>query len=554
MTIPRAALLPLLAGAVAFAGACDGKIGNPNGATGGSSGTLMPDAQGNLPYVAPQPVAAALPARAWRLTHAEYRKSVKDLTGVDVDTSGFEAEADGGLFVNLSNVNFVRVQLAGNYQDAAEQTADAMTDAQLRAFAATCTTLTAACKTDFVRGVLARAYRRPPSAEELTETVSVFDAAAAADSTDAVFPFRAVVQAALTSPFFLYRSEIGASGGAAQTSFHLTDHEVASFLSYSVLGQAPTAALLAAADRGELTSPSTLRTNVDALLAMPEAAEPLRAFLFQWLTLTKVNDDLFKFPDLFPGFDGVRAAMLDEANAFFTANAGMGGSLRGLLTAPVPAPSGALATFYGAPGAGVGARTGWLGLGGFLAVAAHANQSSPTLRGNFVRERLLCQHMTLPPNVPVLEEVEQMGATPTSTRDLYKMHQKPGCDTCHNALDQIGFTFESFDGAGRFRTQELFRNQTVPVTVDTSGTLINTDVNRPLANQAELAEALASSAWVRECASIQAFRYYFGFGDDIQRGIPPVTAGYQTLTAGGSMKDLLSAVVSSASTYERIRN
>ena len=112
----------------------------------------------------------------------------------------------------------------------------------------------------------------------------------------------------------------------------------------------------------------------------------------------------------------------------------------------------------------------------------------------------------------------------------------------------------AFDGAGRFRTEELFRNQTTPVPIDTSGKLVNTDVNRPLANQAELAEALASSAWVRECASIQAFRYYFGYGGDVQRGMPPVMAGYQTLTAGGTMKDLLSAVVSSTSTFERVRN
>ena len=548
---PRPALVLSLFGALAAAGACNGKIGDPHG-SGGTSGTITPDAQGNLPYVAPQPVAAALPARAWRLTHAEYRKSVKDLTGVDVDTSVFEPEADGGLFVNLSNTNFVRVNLAANYQDAAEQVADMMTDAQLRALAPACTTLAAACKTDFVRGVLTRAYRRPPRAEEITEVGQVFDAAA--DPSDAVFPFRAVVQAALTSPFFLYRTEIGAAGSAAQPSFRITDHEVASFLSYSVLGQAPSASLLAAADRGELTNAATLKTNIDALLAMPEAAQPLRAFLFQWLTLTKVNDDLYKFPDLFPGFDGVRAAMLDEANAFFTTNAGMGGSLRGLLTAPVPAPTGALATFYGAPGAGAGTRTGWLGLGGFLAVAAHADQSSPTLRGNFVRERLLCQHMTIPQNVPVLEEVEQMGGVPKSTRDLYLMHRKPECATCHDALDGVGFTFEAFDGAGRYRTEELFRKQTTAVPVDTSGKLVNTDVNRPLANQTELAEALASSAWVRECASIQAFRYYFGYGGDVQRGLPPVMAGYQTLTAGGTMKDLLGAVVSSTSTFERVRN
>ena len=405
---------------------CDGKIGEP-GKTVGGGGIDMPkpDAQGNLPYAAAQPVAAALPARAWRLTHAEYRKSVMALTGVAVDTTLFEPEADGGLFVNLSNVNFVRVQLAGNYQSSAEEVSDAMTNAQLLGLATPCTTLTAACKADFIRNTLTRAYRRVPSADETAEAGQIFDLGGS--TGDPVFAFRAVVQSALTSPFFLYRTEIGAPGSMAQTAFRITDQEVATFLSFSLIGQPPPATLLAAADRGELTNASTLRTQVEALLAMPEAAAPLRAFLFEWLTMTKVNDDLYKFPDLFPGFDGVRAAMIDEANTFFTTNAGMSGTLRNLLTAPVQAPTGALATFYGAPGAGTGTRTGWLALGGFLSVAAHANQSSPTLRGNFVRERLLCQHMSIPPNIPFLEEVEAMGGTPKSTRDLYSMHQKPGC-------------------------------------------------------------------------------------------------------------------------------
>jgi hypothetical protein len=550
MTLSRPRFVSsIFACALAALAGCTGKIGEPGT---GIVGPPKPDAEGNLPYAAPQPVAAALPARAWRLTHAEYRKSVTALTGVDVDTSVFEPEADGGLFVNLSNVNFVRVHLAGNYQDAAEQVSDTMTNAQLLALAAPCASLTATCKTDFIRNTLTRAYRRAPTADEATEAGQIFDLGGS--TGDAVFAFRAVVQQALTSPFFLYRTEIGAPASMSQTAYRITDHEVASFLSYSLIGQPPPATLIAAADRGELTNPATLRTSVEALLAMPEAAEPLRAFLFQWLTLTHFNDSLYKFPDLYPGFDGVRTAMIDEANTFFTTNAGMSGTLRSLLTAPVQAPSGALATFYSAPGAGAGARSGWLGLGGFLSVAAHANQSSPTLRGNFVRERLLCQHMSLPADVPVLEEVETMGGAPRSTRELYSMHQKPPCASCHQALDDVGFVFESFDGAGRFRTQELFRNQTTAVPVDTTGKLVLTDVNRPLANHADLAEALASSAWVRECAAIQAFRYTFGYGDDVRRGIPPVMSGYQALTSGGTMRDLLSAVTSSASTFERVRN
>jgi hypothetical protein len=494
-----------------------------------------------------------LPARVWRLTHVEYRKSVKALTGVDVDTADFEAEPDGGLFANISNVNFVRLSLATSYYEAAARVSDTVTEAQLKSLAGSCGSLTTACKADFIRTVAARAYRRPATADDTGELGEIFDLAVPAG--DPALPFRSVLQAALTSPYFLYRTEIGLLSAAAPPAgaFRLTDHEVAALLSYSLLEQPPTAALLAAADRGELTKPATLRTTVDGLLAAPEAGEPLRAFLYQWLTLNKLNDDLFKFPELFPGFDGVRGAMLDEANAFFAANGSMNGSVSRLLTAPVPPASGALAAFYTGPGAGAGTRTGWLALGGFLAVAAHANQSSPTLRGHFVRERLLCQHLTIPPGVPVLEEVETMGGTPTSTRALYQMHAKPECAICHQALDQVGFTFESFDGAGRFRTDELFRNQTTPVTVDTSGMLVNTDVNRPLANQTELAQALAASAWVRECAAIQTFRYYFGFGDDVRRGLPPVMAGYAALTGGGGFRDLIAAVMSSPTTYERTR-
>src|SRR5262245_60275776 len=114
MRSPRPLLMLSLFGALAGAAACNGKIGDAKG-SGGSSGTITPDGMGNLPYTVPQPVAAALPARTWRLTHVEYRKSVKDLTGVDIDTSVFEAEAEAGLFVNLANTNFVRVNLAANY-------------------------------------------------------------------------------------------------------------------------------------------------------------------------------------------------------------------------------------------------------------------------------------------------------------------------------------------------------------------------------------------------------------------------------------------------------
>jgi len=153
----------------------------------------MPDDQGNLPYQAPAPIAAPLPARVWRLTHVEYRTSVKALTAVDVDTSDFEAETDGGLFANISNVNFVRLSLASSYYDTAARVGDTITEAQLKSLAAPCGALTAACKSDFIRTVAGRAYRRPATSDDSAELGEIFDLAVA--SGDAALPFRSVVQA-----------------------------------------------------------------------------------------------------------------------------------------------------------------------------------------------------------------------------------------------------------------------------------------------------------------------------------------------------------------------
>ena len=82
-----------------------------------------------------------------------------------------------------------------------------------------------------------------PTPEEIAEAGEIYDLGV--PSGDAVFPFRAVIQFVLTAPAFLYRTEIGPNGSAAQTAYKLTDHEVASFLSYSLMGQPPSAALLA---------------------------------------------------------------------------------------------------------------------------------------------------------------------------------------------------------------------------------------------------------------------------------------------------------------------
>ena len=503
-----------------------------------------PDADGNVTYMPPTPLPPELRARTWRLTHAEYAKSVQALLGVTVDVADLEPEIDNGVYPNMSASGLVRVTLATGYYTKAEALAKSLTSAQLQAFVPG-SPLTAATKSAFLPAAIQKAFRRPATPEDLTAYGEIFDLGGPT-TTDGTGGFRAVLRALLTSPNFLYRTEIGADPAAP--SFTLTDYEVASLLSYSLLGGPPSADLLAAASRGELVNQAGLAARVQSLLATAEATAQLGGFLGQWLKIHHFAE-IDKDATIFPGFEAVRGAMLDEARSFLSANSGPTGTLAQLLTTPVT-PAGALATFYASDpssGGSMGERVGVLGLGAVVSLRAKPNTTSPTLRGLFVRERFLCQAIHLPADQPPDITETQTRENPKTTRELYELHAgQDTCAGCHALLDPVGFNFEDLDAAGRFRITEN------GYPVDTTGTLVETDVNGAMTNHGDLARALARSEWVRECAATQAFRFYFG-QVEAGRGAPAVQAARLAL-GSGTLRDAVVAVLSSPSTVLRVRN
>lgn len=518
--------------------------GGAAGTGGGSAGVPPADGDGNLPYTAPPPGAPELRARTWRLTHEEYARAVQSLLGVTVDVSDLEPEIDNGVYPNMSASGLVRVTLATGYYTKAEQITNALTTQQLSQFVSG-GALNAAAKPAFLQAAVERAFRRPATQEDLTAYGEIFDLGAPT-TTDGTGGFRAVLRALITSPNFLYRTEIGAD--AAATSFTLTDYEVASLLSFSLLGTPPSATLLAAASRNELTNQTTLGSHVGALVDTAEAAAQLGRFESQWLKIhhfTEVDKDA----TVFPGFEAIRADMLAEATGFLGTNGGPSGTLAALLTTPV-LPSGPLGTFYASDpssGGSMGTRTGVLGLGAVVSLRAKPNSTSPTLRGLFVRERFMCQAIHLPADQPPDITETQMRSNPKTTRELYELHAASDtCAGCHALLDPVGFNFEDLDAAGRFRVTEN------GYPVDTTGIFQDSDVNGMMANRNELATALSRSEWVRECVAIQAFRFYFG-QVEANRGVPPVQAARLAL-GSGTFRDAVIATLSSPSTLLRVRN
>jgi hypothetical protein len=96
-------------------------------------------------------------------------------------------------------------------------------------------------------------------------------------------------------------------------------------------------------------------------------------------------------------------------------------------------------------------RAGVLTHGAILAGHSYPFRTSPVKRGRFVVDALLCiPPGDIPPDVPPLPE-EATG----SVRERMEQHRAdPSCAACHAMMDPIGFGLETFDPAGRSRTQD----------------------------------------------------------------------------------------------------
>jgi hypothetical protein len=317
----------------------------------------------------------------------------------------------------------------------------------------------------------------------------------------------------IQSPPFLYRIEVGTPVPGTPSVATVSPYEMASRLSYFFLGTMPDPALFAAAAAGKLTDPADIEAQVERLLQLPEAHNAVAEFHDEWLGISNLAG-VTKDATLYPQWNAtIDAEQRQEAAMFVDQTFWNDGHLETLLTAPYSYLNQDLATFYGVTGPKdanfvktdfpTGQRAGVLTQGALMGVLSKGNQTSPVLRGKFVREMLLCQQLNPPPPNVVITPPDI--APNTTTRQRYTEHSaNPTCATCHQLMDQIGFGFENFDPVGNYRTTD----QNLPV--DASGNLVQTDVDGSFTGAVALAAKLAQSPEVRQCIVKQWFRYANG--------------------------------------------
>jgi hypothetical protein len=320
---------------------------------------------------------------------------------------------------------------------------------------------------DYVRAVLERfmseAYRRPVTKEEVDEKFSLY-AAASKGKTSFIEKIKVPLTAVLTSPDFLYLAE----AHPGNFSEPLTDHELATRLSYFLWSSQPDAELRQLADSGKLTNPKTRQEQVDRMLADPKADALVKNFAGQWLGLREVGANP-PAPDLYPQYDRhLELSIVAESGAYFKEFLQHDLDARQMIKSDFVTINERLGRFYGIPNVrgdalrkvsvpkGV-SRGGIVTQASILAITSNGTRTSPVKRGTWILKTLLATDPGLPvanageisPKVPGIDKA--------TVRQRLEIHrQLPQCARCHNKIDPLGFALENFNAAGEWREQEGF--------------------------------------------------------------------------------------------------
>ncbi len=321
-----------------------------------------------------------------------------------------------------------------------------------------CSEKTPECARRIVEQLARRAFRRPVTAGDVDPLVKLAASVrAAGDSFEE--SIRVAVQAVLVSPSFLFRIE---REPAAVSEFVLSDHELASRLSYFLWSSMPDQTLRGLADSGRLRA--SINAQLDRMLADAKSDALMENFFGQWLGLRQL-DKHKPDPKHFPTVDDeLMESMGRETALFARAMVREDRSILDLLDARFTFVNGPLAAYYGIAGvAGEGfervnvdgvKRGGVVTQGAVLTLSSYATRTSPVLRGKWVLENLLGTPPPPPPgDVPALPEGEQ--AKNVSLRKRLEQHRaSAACSVCHDQMDPIGFGLENYDAAGGWRDRD----------------------------------------------------------------------------------------------------
>jgi hypothetical protein len=482
------------------------------------------------------------------LTRWEYVASVREALGVDVSAEAAalpqELRTEG--FYNTAKdlrPTLERVTLWSEL--AARVVAKIANLGELVGRYTSCRVFGDECETQLIGRLGRRLGRRPLRAEEIAGFRPVF-AAARSCGRDFDQGARAVLEALLQSPQFLYRTErqrVTAGGTFAA----LDGHEIAARISYLVTGGPPDDTLAAAADRGELESPDRRAEHVRRLAAGKAAVVAGLRFANDWLTLDEL-DGTMRDSRRFPAWnEALRADIKQESlrmieDVLFT----RGRPLAALLTTEETVATPALAALYGLPSRGAGwqrydlgkvvERKGLLTTAGVL-MRSGGGDAAVVARSLFVFRDVLCRDVGSPP--AGIDTAAPAALAGGSRRALAEHRTNdPVCGGCHRQFEPLAFGFEPYDAIGAYRRTDDNGHVT-----RTDGAIPGPGPAQAYANIDEYMDLLARHPDAHRCLVSKPYQFAIGRAIEEADACTIEDLGRALNRTDGSYRELLVALV-----------
>ena len=318
-------------------------------------------------------------------------------------------------------------------------------------------------------------------------------------------------------------------------------------MSFFLIDRTPSEELMLQAEDGDLDTPDGIRTVAWQMVESNLARTAVRNFYDEYLRVRELATK-GKDSDLFPLFTPELADAMREETLLLVEDVvfNLDSDVLGLLDSEYTFINSDLAELYGvespAPGTwtnrelpGSQARAGVLTHGGWLAMTSHNNVNSPTRRGLFVQEEILCTAVPpAPPEVTPEPVIPQKGQT---LREALGQHQKdPSCAACHSIMDPLGFAFEFYSPIGEYRTMDNGGE------VDASGDIEGLGEWN---TAAELATILRNDPRTSQCLVNKFYTFGLGYAPTVDQGAALIAVEADFASSEHNLKTMLVELVAS---------
>lgn len=269
----------------------------------------------------------------------------------------------------------------------------------------------------------------------------------------------------LLSPQFLYNGHFDKNRKGPQP---VSQDEMAQRLSYFLWGTLPDDELLTLAQQKKLLSQKVLLEQVDRMLNDERSKVSTELFARQWLALDEMKKSKEKWPQVHAKYyqpihfvdylireDRPIMELIDSDVTYANQHLNKYYDKKDFKNFPRSSkPKGTEVLVLNHHKVDIPNsvnRGGILTMPGILSMYSGKNRTSPILRGIWVLERIMGDHLGEPPmDVPPIPKPKR--GENLTFRQIFERHQNsPSCSVCHSKIDPLGFGLENYDSKGYFR-------------------------------------------------------------------------------------------------------